>query len=485
MERHAGALTDELVPRMTRISRRRLLRTAATISLAGLPMTTACSPGEWFTRPDRTVRVAVPWSAAELAAFRRVVRALFAPGESPPYDVQLVPLGDDIGTAISARGAGRVDVVMLPQPGLVREYRDALEPIPHDITRQHWQKYAPIWDSQLLQCGPQSEPRPYGLPFKFAHESLVWYRRSAFDAAGVEPPSTVDEWLAVDEALTKAGISPLAIAGADGWMLTLFFENLLLGLSPVLYDELSQPSSGLWTTAHVREVFVRLGTLWGAEGAIAGGVARSLATQFPDAVLEVFRFERAAMVVVPDYAGPFVNRFGNPHDVGIFRFPRWSRLGPEHPTVAGGDAAVLTAPAGENAKDFVRRLARRDAAQVWSSLGGFIPADRTVLERHTAETATQANPISRRIAELAPSLFGPTCHFDLSDRIGAAGGREGLWRVLQDFLAAVGDGRADRAEKAADEAVTRMAEFEASVSREGEPDGISADQTCGGGGNAG
>lgn len=74
--------------------------------------------------------MAVTWSAAELASFRRVVDNLRRlPGEMT-YHVDLLPYGDDISAALAARGAGRPDVVLLPRPGLVAENLEVLAPLP-------------------------------------------------------------------------------------------------------------------------------------------------------------------------------------------------------------------------------------------------------------------------------------------------------------------------------------------------------------------
>jgi alpha-glucoside transport system substrate-binding protein len=456
---HRGAET-----RGRGLSRRRLLQATGLLPLA--TAASGCSAGYDLVRPDRAVRVAVTWSAAELVAFRRLIRRLDdLPGMGPKtYAVEPVPLGDDISTALAARGAGRVDVVMLPMPGLVWENRDVLKPLPADLLSYDTvgESYDIVWRDLLFDAEAGSDSRAYGVPFKLAHESLVWYRTCLFAKHKLEPPRTWDEWRDVNARLVRAGIAPLAVAAADGWMLTLFFENLLLGSSPCAYTGLSASAPRPWSHPSVRDTFVLLGQMWGAPGALAGGVNRSLVQQFPDAVLEVFRYHRAAMVVVPDFAEPFVRAFGRPDDEGctqhwgIFSFPPVDA--PDPPLIAGGDAAVLTSAAIPEAEDLVRRLAHKSAPVDWiRNHGGFIPANRKTPQDH----------YTRTIAPFARQMHDEVFHFDLSDQIGAIGGREALWRVLQDFLAEVGDGHGDPAHQAADRAIARLIALEDEAERAG------------------
>ncbi|MEQ7123385.1 ABC transporter substrate-binding protein [Actinopolymorpha sp. B11F2] len=451
-----------------RLSRRGLLRTAGLLPLAGGGA--GCSAGYDLVRPDSAVRVAVAWSAAELVAFRRLIDHLDdLPGMRPKtYAVEPVPLGDDISTALAARGAGRVDVVMLPMPGLVWENRDVLEPLPRDLLSYGTvgENYDLVWRDLLFDPEEGSDPAAYGLPFKLAHESLVWYRTCVFAKYGLEPPRTWEEWTDVNAELVRRGVAPLAVAAADGWMLTLFFENVLLGHSPCAYRGLRGGSPRPWDHPKVRDTLVLLGQMWGAPGALSGGVKKSLVQQFPDAVLEVFRYHRAAMVLVPDFAEPFVRDFGRPEGDGctdhwgIFAFPRVDAQ--DAPLIAGGDAAVLTRAAVDDAADLIRRLAHPSAPVNWiAGHGGFIPANRN----------TPQGSYTPKVGSFARQLHERPYQFDLSDQIGAIGGREGLWRVLQDLLAEVGNGHADLAPAAADRAIERL------IALEDEAGGPDVDQT--------
>ncbi|MFF0265346.1 ABC transporter substrate-binding protein [Kribbella sp. NPDC004536] len=413
-------------------SRRTFLAAAGTLLLTG------CSSDVLGLR--RAVRVAVSWSGEELRAFHTVLDDLGALG----YPVEVVPLGDDISTAFGSPAARRPDVVMLPQPGLVRQHLKELAPIPDDIARPG---QARLWRELLVQDGTT-----YGVPFKTAHKSAVWYRPSVFEKVGVQPPQHWSEWLSLNRTLVQAGVTPLALGAGDGWVLTDFLENILLGIAPSVY-------AGLATAEHPRPsqqpqfaaALRLLGTMWSAPGALAGGVNESLVQQFPDALVEVFGHRRAAMVLASDFAEPVVRSFAaDPRDIGLFTFPPMSS-GAAAPVVVGGDVMVLTSPITDNSRDLVRRLAQPTAVDPWIKESGFLVDGRT----------TGYTPELTRLAEQL-ALPGKQLQFDLSDLLGALGGINGLWKVLTDFLIAVGGHGADAVPAAVDTAMSDLQKLEES-----------------------
>ena len=413
-----------------RSSRRAFLGAAATLLVAG------CSSDVLGLR--RSVRVAVSWSGQELRAFHKVLDGL---GELD-YTVDVVPLGDDISTAFGPRSTRRPDVVMLPQPGLVPRHLDDLDPIPDDLAPLGRTR---LWD-ELLVHGSTT----YGVPFKTAHKSAVWYRPSVFRQIGVQPPRLWAEWLVLNRKLIQAGVSPLSLAAGDGWVLTDFLENVLLGIAPAVYAGLAtardpRPSRQPQFAAALR----LLGTMWSAPGALAGGLKRSLVQQFPDAVVEVFGHRKAAMVLASDFAEPVVRSFAaDPSDVGLFTFPPMT-AGAKAPVVVGGDVMVLPKPTTDDARDLVRRLAAPTAADPWIKEGGFLVDGRV----------TGYSPELTRLAE---QLTAPDdlLQFDLSDRLGRLGDINGLWRVLTDFLITIGGRGASVVPEAVDAAMTGLRKVE-------------------------
>lgn len=355
----------------------------------------------------------------ELAAFQRVLDGRGAD------DSTLLPLGDDISAALGASTSGRPDVVALPQPGQVGGNLEKLQALPPEV----WQPYYDrIWRHEL----PSMAGRHYALPFKIAHASVVWYRKQIFAEYGITPPTTWQEWLEVNESIIDGGgPAPLALGGADGWLLARFFENVLLRNDTDAYDELTgEHDPRLWGSAAVRGAFEMVARMWGRPRALAGGADRALVRQFPDAVLEVSRYGRAAMVVAPDFAESVVRRFGDPDEVDTFTFPT-GREGTDAPLVISGDLLVLTTSASGAARDLIGYLATPDAPVPWiREIGGFIAANPRTDPRHYSPT----------LRRLATELKEKPLRFGLSDQLGRLGGSEGLQRVLQDMLRGLADG---------------------------------------------
>ncbi|WP_433010978.1 ABC transporter substrate-binding protein [Kribbella sp. CA-294648] len=413
-------------------SRRAFLGASAALLAAG------CSGTRDVLGLRRSVRIAVSWSSQELRAFNSVLDGL---GELD-YPVEVVPLGDDISTAFGPRSAHRPDLVMLPQPGLVPQHKKDLESMPDDLAARG---RARLWDELLVIDGTT-----YGLPFKTAHKSAVWYRPSVLEKAGLRPPTQWSEWLEVNRTLSLAGVRPLALAAGDGWVLTDFLENVLLGSSPSAYQALAsaarpRPSELPQFSAALR----LLGTMWSTPGALAGGVERSLVQQFPDAIVEVFGHRRAAMVLASDFAEPVVRSFAaDPADIGMFTFPPISP-GATAPVVVGGDVMVLPKPASDDARDLVRRLAAPAAVDPWIAAGGFLADGRTT-------------GYSPELTRLARQLIAPgnSLQFDLSDRLGPLGAMNGLWHVLTDFLVRIGNRGNDVVPEAVDVALAELKKVE-------------------------
>ncbi|MEV0358249.1 ABC transporter substrate-binding protein [Nocardia sp. NPDC050697] len=417
------------------VSRRGLLRAGAL-----LPLAAGCGAGP-FGGPG-AVRIAVAWSGGELAAFRAVLDGL-----SLGSTVEVVPLGDDIDTAFGSAGREAPDIVMMPQIGQVRSLaaRGRLRVSPDQV----WQgvPYAAYWERLLFHDG-----KPFGAPFKATAKSLAWFDREGMAKYGLGDPAgwTVRDWVAAAAELSGGPVRFLAPAGADGWTLTDSFENMLLAESPDDYAELAESAPPRrWDRPAVRAALWNLGALWGVRA--ERGIGSALTRQFPDAVREVFDHRTALMVVLPDFAEPIVRRCLRnakraDEVVGTTWFPRVP--GGVRPHIVGGDVAVVTAKASEAANGVVAALTGPEAAKPWiEGFGGFLGPHRDTQGAY-----------SRILAPVAEELAAEPV-VELSERIGAMGGRHGLWPVLTAFLTEVGDG-ANPVLPAVDRAVAALDERE-------------------------
>ena len=160
--------------------------------------------------------------------------------------------------------------------------RGALTPI--DFARDTIEEnYAPVW----LELGTV-EGELYGVFFKGANKSTVWYNVAEFENAGVEPPEDWETFLSNAETLAAAGTPAYSIGGSDGWTLTDLFENIYLRTAgPEKYDQLTAHEIP-WTDQSVKDALTEMGKVLGDTDNIAGGTSGALQTDFPTSVTQVY-----------------------------------------------------------------------------------------------------------------------------------------------------------------------------------------------------
>jgi ABC-type glycerol-3-phosphate transport system substrate-binding protein len=320
------------------------------------------------------------------------------------------------------------DVAFLPQPGLLHRYaaEHRLVPLNGIASSVVTSNYSPAW-RRLGSVGGTL----YGVWFKAANKSLIWYNEGIFEREGVAPPTSFDGLVALAHVLARSGVPAFAVGGRDGWTLADWFSNLYLRLAgPARYDLLAAHRIP-WTDPSVTATLRLLARVLDPR-VIAGGPAGALAASYPESVRQAFAASPAAAMV---FEGDFVagvigaeTRAELGVDAGVFPFPTVGQPGPA--VVAGGDAAVLMrrSAAGEA---FIRYLAGPQAAAIWAGLDGFVSPNINV------GLAVYPDAISRSIAA---SLLqaGDNFRFSLSDLTPAAfGGTEGrgMRKILQQFLA--------------------------------------------------
>ena len=81
----------------------------------------------------------------------------------------------------------------------------------------------------------------YGVFFKGANKSTVWYNVHAYEDAGIEPAEDWETFLQNAETVKQSGLPMWSIGAADGWVLTDWFEQLYIRMAgPEKYDQLSE-----------------------------------------------------------------------------------------------------------------------------------------------------------------------------------------------------------------------------------------------------
>lgn len=407
-------------------------RPAAATALVVLALVAACGPRSTPPRRDlRGARLEVlgSWSNVEQARFTAVLTAF---ARSTGASVRYTRAPDYLPTVLDERLARRdpPDLAVLPQPGVLVRYARAGDLVALDAAtaRVVRQRYSSVWRSLATVHG-----RQYGVWFKAADKSLVWYDVASFERAGVVPPTDLTGLLRVVRTLYRDGMTPWSIgAGAgDGWTLTDVFENLYLRQAgPALYDRLTAHTIP-WTDPSVTRALELMRRLL-APPFLLGGVPGSLRRGFEDSVISAFtRPARAAMVSEGDFVAAVVTtrtRDRLTSDVDTFTFPGSYR---GLPVVVGGGDVVVQMRASAAGRQLMRYLASPEAAAVWARAGGFVSPNLDL------DLAVYPDPISRAVARSLVEA-GDGFRFDLSDQQPAQFGAaptSGMQGALRRFLA--------------------------------------------------
>ncbi|MCZ7459956.1 ABC transporter substrate-binding protein [Streptomyces sp. WMMC940] len=373
------------------------------------------------------IEVAAVWTGPEQENFRKVLDEF---EKRTGATVTFVPAQDPIvnflGTKIA--GGSPPDVAMLPQVGAVKQAVDQkwAKPLGPAAKAELARNYAKGWQDLGSVDGT-----PYGVYFKAANKSLVWYNNAVFENAGASVPKTWKDFLKTAETIYASGVTPVSVGGADGWTLTDWFENVYLSQAgPEKYDQLARHEIK-WTDPSVARALTTLGQLFGKPELIAGGASGALQTEFPKSVTQTFTGgdqPKGAMVFEGDFVTVNIAqtdaKIGT--DAKVFPFPA---VGDRAPVVTGGDAAVALKDT-EGAQALLTFLASPDAARIWAGSGGFISPNKSL------DVAAYPNDVQRDIAK-ALIAAGDDFRFDMSDQMPQSFGGtpgKGEWKALQDFL---------------------------------------------------
>ncbi|WP_181803735.1 ABC transporter substrate-binding protein [Streptomyces shenzhenensis] len=374
-----------------------------------------------------TLEVAAVWTGQEQKNFKQVLAEF---EKRTGAKVTFVPAQDPIINFLGSKIAGGQppDIALLPQPGAIKQavQKGWAKPLGADAVKEVQKNYSQGWQDIGKVDGKQ-----YGVYYKAANKSLVWYNAKVFENAGAKVPATWPDLLTTAQAVYDSGVTPFSVGGADGWTLTDWFENVYLSQAgPEKYDQLAQHKIK-WTDPSVKQALTTLAQVWGKKGYIAGNASGALQTEFPASVTQTFTGgdqPKAAMVYEGDFVqvniGETKAKVGT--DAKVFPFPA---VGSTAPVVSGGDAAVIFKDS-KGAQALATFLASPDAATIQAKLGGYLSPNKSV------PNSAYPNEVQRTIAK---SLIasGDDFRFDMSDQAPQAFGGtpgKGEWKDLQDFL---------------------------------------------------
>lgn len=389
------------------------------------------------------VSIMAIWGGTEQESFQAVIDGFTE--LYPNVNVEYTSGGDNLGPLLSTaiEGGNPPDIAAVGQPGLMADFAEqgAIKPI--DNLRD---AIVAGFGESVADVGAVDGTQ-YGVMYKGANKSTIWYNVASFEEAGVEPAETWDDLTANVDTLKAAGITPYSVGADVGWPITDIFENVYLrSAGPDMYDQLARHEIA-WTDQSVKDA---LGVMAGifAPDNMAGGTEAALQTEMPDSVAKVFTDSpEAAMVIIGDFA-PGVTETTLEPETGynVFAFP--SIEGSE-PAVMGAGDIFLKFTENPASDAFLEYLTTVEAAEIWAGRGGFSSPHKDIdtsvypdeITRTTAGALAEAEAFKFDMSDLQPSAFG-----------GTPG--QGMWKHLTDFVANPNDidGTAEKLEADAVEA---------------------------------
>jgi hypothetical protein len=364
------------------------------------------------------------WTGPEQKRFQAVLNGFkkLYPNVSAKYTSG----GDNTPTilATAIQGGNPPDLASIGQPGLLRDFANqgAIKPITF-ARGTAARNYTADW----LKLGTVNG-KLYGLFFKGANKSTVWYSTSAFRTAGIKAPKTWPAFLAAANTIRASGTPPFSIGAADGWTLTDLFENIYIRQAgPARYDQLTTHKIP-WTHASVKAALRTMAQVLKSDQ-MYGGTSGALQTDFPTSVNNVWaKPPKASMVIEADFVpGVATTKATAIKDYNVFQFPS---IGGSKPSVVGAGDIVVMFKNTPAAQALVKYLASPAAATIAAKYSpGYSSPNKNVkpsaysdvLNRATAIQLAHARTFRFDLSDLQPSAFGGT--------VG-----QGLFKLFQDFV---------------------------------------------------
>lgn len=395
---------------------------AASMVLAG----TGCK-GEAAEEKAGVVTVLGTWGGDELTSFQEAV----------------FPFTEDTGIGMAFEGtrdlpavlttrvkAGNPpDIAILPNPGQMYELAKDKELV--DISKfmdmnELNSNYAKAWLDLASYNGTL-----YGIFYKVANKSLVWYNPAAFSEAGYSIPATWDEMIALSDKIVADGGTPWSIGveseAASGWPATDWIEDIMLRVAgPDIYDKWVNHEIA-WTDDAVKEAWELFGEIVLNENYVYGGTTGVLTTNFGEAAAPLFTDPPGAYMhrQASFITGFFPEGLEAGTDYDFFPFPSVNQ---EYgvPVLGGADLIVMFNDR-EETREFMKYLASAGPQEIWAAKGGgFISPNKAV------SLDAYPDDLTRKMAEMVVSA--EVFRFDGSDLMPAAVGSGSFWTGTLDFI---------------------------------------------------
>ncbi|MFK8185176.1 MAG: ABC transporter substrate-binding protein [Phormidesmis sp.] len=321
------------------------------------------------------------------------------------------------------------DIAMFPQPGLMKSLaaEGALVPLDDFLSRAALNAYYPESWIDLSTVNNKI----YGVWYRSAVKSLVWYVPAQFEKRGYDIPKTWEELTALSNQMIAAGETPWCIGlesgNASGWPATDWIEEILLRTAgPDFYEQWVNHEVP-FDSPEVQTAFEYFGDIVRSPGSVWGGKTGALSISWGEAPTGLFAQEPKCFM---HRQGNFIANFFPDdvvlgEDVTFFQTPD---INPDYSNalLVGGDifAMLQDTPA---ARKFMAYMASPTPHEIWAARGDFLSPNKQV------DLGLYPNDITRQQAELLTSA--DVVQFDGSDAMPGAVGTGTFWTEAMNFVA--------------------------------------------------
>lgn len=394
--------------------RKRIISGFWVVALIGMLLLSQFAFGE-----TAAISVTGTWGGSELETFMKICDAAnLKVNFNTTRDLNAV-----LATAVKAKNLP--DIAILPNPGKLQEMakQGVLKQLNY-LDPADMKNYAKTWTSLGSYGG-----KLYGVYFKVANKSVIWYNPKEFKKNGWAVPKNWNELIALNKKIVASGKTPWSIGSDIGWPLSDWLENIMIRTAgPDVYDQWVNHEIP-WTHPAVKKAFQVWGQIVGDSKNLAGGIDGTLATTFQNGALAVFQENpKAYMYYEGDFMGGIVTsqlpnvKLGE--DMDFFAFPEIdSKFGV--PVVGGADVFVAFSDKPE-VKKLMKFLTTVKANEI-AVKGGFLSQNKGV------SLSDYPNVVSRNSAKILTNA--DVYAFDASDLMPpAVGNQGGFWDACKKYI---------------------------------------------------
>ncbi|HEY3561523.1 MAG TPA: extracellular solute-binding protein [Kribbella sp.] len=354
------------------ISRRRLLQLAggATLTAAAAGSLAACGGGGGSKSSGGTLKVI--GVGDQEAGLRKVLDSYKAAHSGFDFNLSFAP-ADQVQTALRTQlGGGNAPDVHVVYPGngsamsMVQLSKAGLLA---DLSGQSW--------AQKVPAGFKGAFQSDGKTYIFSPGSSMLgaiYNKKAFATAGVQPPTTWSELLAVCEKLKKKGIVPIALGAQTPWITQLIPYALVPGTvyakTPDFDDKMSAGQASFadsgWVDAMNKYLELQKAGFFNDN---------PNGTTYEQATSMVATGNAAMAVQVSAVLSAFRAASSSPDDLSMFPFPatdvaadNWIPAG-----VVVGIAVSAKSKKADDAKSFLEYCGQQENLNTWAEAVSCVP----------------------------------------------------------------------------------------------------------------